>query len=46
LAIGFPGDPKTLPDQIGSRDVARRGRKPLADFVFSGRWGTTASIVR
>jgi nitroreductase len=46
LAIGFPGDPTTLPEQIGSRDAGRRGRKPLAEFVFSGRWGTTAAVVR
>lgn len=46
LAIGYPGDPKSLPDQIGGRDSARRGRKPLAEFVFSGRWGTTAMAVR
>ncbi|MBI3866546.1 MAG: nitroreductase family protein [Planctomycetia bacterium] len=44
LTIGYPGDPKSLPEQIGSRDAARRGRKPLSEFVFSGRWGTTAPI--
>ena len=46
LAIGYPGDPKSVPEQIGSRDMAPRKRKPLAEFVFSGRWGTTAAIVR
>ncbi|HEY3968255.1 MAG TPA: nitroreductase family protein [Planctomycetaceae bacterium] len=46
LAIGYLGDPKSLPEQLGSRDAAPRKRKPLAEFVFSGRWGTTAAIVR
>ena len=46
LAIGFVGDPKSLPEEIGSRDTGHRTRKPLAEFVFSGRWGTTAPAVR
>ncbi len=46
LAIGYLGDPKSLPEQLGSRDTAPRKRKPLAEFVFSGRWGTTAANVR
>jgi nitroreductase len=46
LAIGYLGDPASLPQQIASRDTAPRSRKPLGEFVFSGRWGTTAAVVR
>jgi nitroreductase len=46
LAIGYPGHGQALSDQISNRDAARRPRKPLADFVYSDRWGTTSSIVR
>ena len=46
IAIGYLGDPASLPEQIASRDAAPRARKPLSEFVFSGRWGTTAAVVR
>lgn len=46
LAIGYVGDPATLPERLRERDLAPRQRKPLAQFVFSGRWGETAPVVR
>lgn len=39
LAIGYEGDPGRLPENIRERDLSRRTRKPLAEFVFSGAWG-------
>lgn len=45
IAIGYPGDPQSLPDKLRDREVAPRTRKPLAEFVMSGRWGHTSSIV-
>jgi nitroreductase len=45
LAIGYPADPGTLPEKYRERDLAPRTRKPLAEFVFSGDWGTASSIV-
>jgi nitroreductase len=45
LAIGYPGDPASLPENIRARDAARRPRKPLAAFVFGGKWGTTSPAV-
>jgi nitroreductase len=45
LAIGYAGDPAALPEHIRQRDAARRPRKPLAAFVFGGRWGTTSPRV-
>ena len=46
LAIGYAGDPGLLPEKIRDRDAGRRPRKPLAEFVFSRKWGMTSSIVR
>ena len=46
LAIGYAGDPARLPENLRPRDAARRPRKPLAEFVFAGKWGTTAPAVR
>ena len=40
LAIGYVGDPNQLPEAYRARDLAHRQRKPLAEFVFSGSWGT------
>ena len=45
LAIGYRGDPATAPAGLGDRDRMPRQRKPLAEFVFGGRWDTASSIV-
>lgn len=42
LAIGYEGDINRLPETIRERDKARRGRKPQAEFVFTGKWGMAA----
>lgn len=46
IAIGYAADPATLPDQVRQRDLAPRTRKPLAEFVFAGTWGTSSSLVK
>jgi nitroreductase len=45
IAIGYPGDPETLPEQLRKTELATRTRKPLSEFVMSGHWGHTASFV-
>jgi nitroreductase len=44
IAIGYPGDPNSLPDKLRDRELAPRTRKPLSDFVMTGHWGHTASF--
>jgi nitroreductase len=46
FALGYPGDPASLPDQLRERELAPRVRKPLASFVFAGKWGETANFVK
>ncbi len=46
IAIGYAGNPDSLPDDIKQRDVERRPRKPLKEFMFSGRWGSVSPLVR
>jgi nitroreductase len=46
LAIGYAADPATLPENLRGRDLAPRPRKPLAEFVFGGDWGTASSLAR
>jgi nitroreductase len=45
IALGYPGDPNTLPEDLRDRELAPRTRKPLADFVFSGEWGLPTALV-
>ncbi len=42
LAIGYPGDPASLPQPLKDREMAPRTRKPIAEFVMAGQWGHTA----
>ena len=46
LAIGYAGDPNSLPAPYKERDLAARTRKGLSEFVFGGQWGTASRIVR
>jgi nitroreductase len=44
IAIGYPGDPDSLPQPLKDRELAPRTRKPIAEFVMHGHWGHTASF--
>ena len=44
LALGYLGDPETLPEDLRARETALRTRKPLEEFVFSGRWGYNSPL--
>ena len=41
LAIGYAAEPGSGPDE---RDQGERTRRPLSEFVFSGRWGRSAAL--
>ena len=45
LAIGYRGDPTSLPDPLRERERAPRQRKPLSEFVFNGKWGNPSPLV-
>jgi nitroreductase len=45
IAIGYPGDPESLPEKLRERELAPRIRKPLSEFVMSGGWGHTAPFL-
>ena len=46
IAIGYPGDPASLPDPMRERELAPRDRKPASSFVFTGNWGNVSPIVK
>ena len=45
LAIGYLGDAQQLPDKLKERDLAPRTRKPLKEFLFTGRWNAASRIL-
>jgi nitroreductase len=44
IAIGYPGDPGSLPEDLRQKDIAPRQRKPIREFVFSGKFGQPAGL--
>jgi nitroreductase len=38
VAVGYPGDPESLPPALRDRELAPRTRQPLASLVFEGQW--------
>jgi nitroreductase len=45
MALGYLGDPASLPSPYKERETAARVRKPITEFVMSGHWGHTASFL-
>lgn len=45
IAIGYYGDPSTLSEARQRSDSKRRPRRPLAETVFTGRWGKSAGFL-
>jgi len=46
LALGYPGTPEQLSDKLRQREIASRTRKPIGEFVFTGRWGQASQIAK
>jgi len=46
FAIGYTGDPHTLPEDLEKREVAPRRRKSIESFAFSGKWGDAAPVTK
>jgi nitroreductase len=38
VAIGYPAESSTLPEEVRKKDAVARVRKPLREFVFGARW--------
>ena len=45
FAMGYPGDPASLPQPYRERETAPRVRKPIREFVMNGKWGHTANFI-
>lgn len=46
FAVGYPGQPTTLPEDLQKREQAPRSRKKLHSFVFTEEWGKPSSHVQ
>jgi nitroreductase len=47
IAIGYPGDPLTLPEgRLRDGETGARQRKAASEFVFTGKWGNASPIVK
>jgi len=44
IALGYAGDPASLPAPLKDREMAPRTRKPISEFVMAGQWGHTAPL--
>ncbi len=40
FAIGYPGDPATLDETFQKLEASPRTRRPQADSLYEGRWGS------
>lgn len=45
IAVGYPAEADSLPEDLREKESAERRRKPLSRFVFSGTWGEAAPAV-
>lgn len=45
IAIGHPGDPEELPEDLRERERQPRQRKLLSELVFGSQWGEPTSFV-
>jgi nitroreductase len=44
VAIGYLGDPNTLPEKLKARELAPRTRKSMNEIVFGGDWGESLKL--
>lgn len=41
IALGFPGDPDSLEEDLRAQEIAPRKRRPATELAHFGRWGRT-----
>jgi nitroreductase len=44
MALGYPGDPDSLPEDLRQKELAPRQRKAIDEFLFTGSWGQSAGL--
>jgi len=44
FALGYPGDPDSLPPDLAKSERSPRERKPLKDIAFGPKWSTPLGL--
>jgi hypothetical protein len=44
IAVGRPGDPSALAEDLAAREAAPRSRRPLAEVAFDGTFGAPLAL--
>ena len=45
IALGYLGDPTTLPEKLRLRELASRTKKPFTEFVHAEQWDQSLSLM-
>jgi nitroreductase len=46
IALGYPAKLEEVPENLRERENAPRVRKPIHEFVFSGKWGQPSAVIK
>ena len=46
IALGYLGDPGTLPEALREREIMPSTRQPLEAMIFGGRWGEKLALLK
>ncbi|MBX7152909.1 nitroreductase family protein, partial [bacterium] len=44
IAVGYPGNPETLPEALKQKEALPRKRKPFEELVFDETWNQPSSL--
>ena len=44
IAVGYAGNPDSLPDDLREMELASRTRRPFDEYVFADSWGKPAGL--
>lgn len=45
IAVGYPGDPEDLPEDLRAKELGPRTRRPLEEFVYGASWGQSSPLL-
>lgn len=45
IAVGYPGEPESLPEDLKEKEAGPRVRRGFDTFIFSGKWGEASSLL-
>jgi hypothetical protein len=45
FALGYLGDPDSLPEKNRDGELTARTRRPLRDMLFGDQWGVTSALL-